>query len=102
VTFVKLLALKRALTLAPREHLRRAQIFVRTNDTVPASRTAEGAVVGFGTGTRLLPTVYDALKARRRRRRLWRVLSIGVPTLLASVYYGLIASDRYVSDLRWS
>jgi capsule polysaccharide export protein KpsE/RkpR len=38
------------------------------------------------------------LKARQRRRRLWRVLSIGVPTLLASLYYGLIASDRYVSD----
>jgi hypothetical protein len=43
--------------LAPREHLRRALIFVRTNDSVPAARPADGAIVGFGTGTRVLPTV---------------------------------------------
>jgi capsular polysaccharide transport system permease protein len=74
----------------------RSLIFVRTNHPVPAARPAKGTIVG--TGTRVLPTLYDGLRARRRRRRAAMVLCVGLPTLLAVLYYGLIASNRFVSD----
>ncbi len=53
-----------------------------------------------GAGTRLVPTVYERLRAQRRRRALTIALCIALPTLLASVYYGFIASNRYVSDAK--
>lgn len=93
---MNLASLTRALTLLRGEHLRRALIFVRSDHAVPATRPADGAIVGIGT--RVVPTVYDTLRARRRRRRLVMGLTIGLPTCLAASYYGLIASDRYVSD----
>jgi len=39
-----------------------------------------------------------AVKLRRWR---WRLLFVGLPTLVAFVYYGLIASDIYVSQSRF-
>lgn len=93
---MNLASLSRALTLLRGEHLRRALIFVRSDNQVPAARPADGAIVG--TGTRIVPTVYDTLRGRRRRRRLMMGLTIGLPTCLAASYYGFIASDRYVSD----
>lgn len=74
----------------------RPLIFVRTDHPVPSARPADRMLVG--TGTRLVPTVYEGLRAQRRRRYVAAVLFIGLPTLLVSLYYGLIASDRYVSD----
>lgn len=74
----------------------RALIFVRTNHPVPAARPGDAMLVG-GTG-RVLPTLYDGLRTRRRRRRIVMALCVGLPTLLATLYYGLIASNRYVSD----
>ncbi|HEU0155750.1 MAG TPA: hypothetical protein VFQ82_06735 [Stellaceae bacterium] len=74
----------------------RSLIFVRTNHPVPAARPAEGMLVG--TGTRVLPTLYDGLRARRRRRRAAMALCVGLPTLLATLYYTVFASDRFVSD----
>lgn len=76
--------------------LARALIFVGTDHQVPAARPNETMLVG--TGTRLVPTVYDDLRVRRRQRLLAGTLSIALPTLIASLYYGLIASDRYVSE----
>lgn len=35
------------------------------------------------------------------RRNRWFLLCVGVPTLLAAVYYGLIASDVYTSESRF-
>jgi capsular polysaccharide transport system permease protein len=93
---MNLAGLTRALTVLRSEHLRRALIFVRSDHPVPATRSAETAIVGVGT--RVVPTVYDTLRARRRRRRLVMGLTIVLPTCLAASYYGLIASDRYVSD----
>src|ERR1051326_5006971 len=93
---MNLASLTRALTVLRSENLRRALIFVRSDHDVPAPRSADTAIVG--TGTRVVPTVYDMLRARRRRRRLMMGLTIGLPTFLAAAYYGLIASDRYVSD----
>jgi capsular polysaccharide transport system permease protein len=93
---MKLASLTRALTLLRGEHLRRALIFVRSDHQVPASRSADTAIIGIGT--RIVPTVYDTLRTRRRRRRLMIGLTIGLPTCLAAAYYTLIASNRYVSD----
>ncbi len=76
--------------------LARALIFVGTDHQVPAARPNEAMLVG--TGTRLVPTVYEDLRLRRRQRLLAMTLGIGLPTLVAGLYYGLIASDRYVSD----
>jgi capsular polysaccharide transport system permease protein len=76
--------------------LARALIFVGTDHQVPATRPNEAMLVG--TGTRLVPTVYEDLRLRRRQRLLAAALSIALPTLVASLYYGLIASDRYVSE----
>lgn len=74
----------------------RALIFVRGDDPVPAPRRADTLVVG--SGPRVVPTVYDGFRARKRRRIAAMALCIGLPTLLAAVYYGLFASDRYVSE----
>lgn len=41
-----------------------------------------------------------ALLAKLRRQR-WLLLFVGLPTLLAAVYYGFIASDVYVSQSRF-
>ena len=76
--------------------LARALIFVGTDHQVPAARPADAMLVG--TGTRLVPTVYEEMRTGRRRRLLAMALSIAVPTFIATLYYGLIASERYVSD----
>src|ERR1044071_3210970 len=75
--------------------LARSLIFVRTEHPVPALRRGEAMLVG--TGTRVVPTVYDSLRSQRRRRLLIMGLCIGLPTLLACLYYGLIVSNRFVS-----
>lgn len=80
------------------KRLARALIFVGNDSAVPAARLADTMLVG--TGTRLVPTVYESLRLQRRRRLLLMTLSIAVPTLLAAAYYGLIASDRYVSGTK--
>jgi len=76
--------------------LTRALIFVRGDNPVPAPRRADTLIVG--TGTRLVPTVYDGMRTRRRRRMAAMALCVGLPTLIAIVYYGVFASDRYVSE----
>ena len=73
----------------------RSLIFVGTPDQVPAARPADTMLVG--TGTRMVPTVYEELKAQRRRRLIAMAASIALPTVIAGLYFGLIASDRYVS-----
>src|SRR5258708_40284349 len=45
-------------------------------------------------------TVRPAFLAQLQRRR-WFLLLVVVPTVLASVYWGLIASDVYVSQSRF-
>lgn len=75
---------------------RRALIFVGTDHQVPAARP-DGAML-VGTGTRLVPTIYEELRLQRRRRMLAMVISIALPTVIAALYYYLIATDRYVSD----
>jgi capsular polysaccharide transport system permease protein len=75
--------------------LARSLIFVRTEHPVPALRRGDAMLVG--TGTRVVPTVYDSMRAQRRRRLLIMGLCIGLPTLLACLYYGLFASYRFVS-----
>lgn len=47
-----------------------------------------------------VPAQQSAL-ARWVRRRRWFLICVGLPTLLASIYYGLIASDVYVSESRF-
>jgi capsular polysaccharide transport system permease protein len=76
----------------------RPRIFVRTehDHPTPATRPPEAMLVG--TGTRLVPTVYEGLRARRRRRLVFMFLTIGLPTALAAVYYGFFASNRFVSE----
>ncbi len=81
-----------------RRSLARSNIFVRTDHSLPTTRPADRMLVG--TGTRLVPTVYEGLVARRRRRLLAMTLFIGLPTLLATGYYGFIASDRYTADTK--
>lgn len=76
--------------------LGRPQIFVRTDHPVPSTKPT-GAVL-VGSGTRLVPTVGDRLRVQRRRSRLTMGLCILAPTLVAAVYFWLIASDRYISD----
>ena len=76
--------------------LARALIFVGGEHQLPAARPNEAMLVG--TGTRLVPTVYEDLRLRRRQRLLAACLSIALPTLIAALYYGLIASNRYVSE----
>jgi capsular polysaccharide transport system permease protein len=76
--------------------LARALIFVGTDHQVPAARPNEAMLVG--TGTRLVPTVYEDLRQKRRLRFVLMSLAIALPTLIATLYYGLIASNRYVSD----
>lgn len=76
--------------------LTRALIFVDAERQVPAARSGEGMLVG--TGTRLVPTVYEKLRKQRRQRRLAMALWLVGTTLVALVYYGIIASSRYVSD----
>jgi capsular polysaccharide transport system permease protein len=53
------------------------------------------------------PKIADiGISRRRRGGRRWRALSailvIAVPVTVASIYYGLIASDQYVSEVRFS
>ena len=38
------------------------------------------------------------LRARRRSRQAWAWLIMALPTLMALVYYGLVASDRHLSE----
>ncbi len=76
--------------------LNRPRIFVRSDNPVPAPRRAETLIVG--TGTRLVPTVYDPRRSRRRRRIAGFAAVVGLPTLLAGTYYLFIASDQYVSE----
>lgn len=39
--------------------------------------------------------------ARWLRKRQWFLLMVALPTLLATIYYGLIASDIYISESRF-
>lgn len=43
-----------------------------------------------------------ALRERARGLRLSIVLCVGVPTLLAMIYYGLIASDVYIAEAKFT
>jgi capsular polysaccharide transport system permease protein len=78
--------------------LARARIFVSSGNSVPAAKPNSAALVG--TGTRIVPTVYEKLRDQRRRRRTAMILWMAVPTSIAALYYGLIASDRYVSGMQ--
>jgi capsular polysaccharide transport system permease protein len=78
--------------------LARARIFVRSDNQVPAARPSDTMLLG--TGTRLVPTVYEGFRVQRRRRRVAMALAIVVPTLLATLYYAFVASDRYVSEAK--
>jgi capsular polysaccharide transport system permease protein len=46
------------------------------------------------------PTQHSALEHWLKKRR-WFLLMVALPTLLAALYYGLIASDVYVSESRF-
>jgi capsular polysaccharide transport system permease protein len=53
-----------------------------------------------------LRTVARSPRERTRRqnwfwKRRWFILAVGLPTLLATIYYGFIASDVYVSESRF-
>jgi capsular polysaccharide transport system permease protein len=63
----------------------------------PQARSS-GDAVTVGPGTPLIPTIYDRLNRRRVRRRILAALFVVLPTFVATVYFGLIASDRYVSE----
>lgn len=76
--------------------LTRPRIFVRGDNPVPAPRRADTLIVG--TGRRLVPTLHDSRRTRRRRRLAALVSVVVLPTLLAGLYFGFIASDRYVSE----
>lgn len=76
--------------------LARPRIFVRGDNPVPAPRRADTLIVG--TGRRLVPTLHDSRRVRRRRRLAALILCVVLPTLLAGLYFGFIASDRYVSE----
>ena len=54
-------------------------------------------IENFQTATLRASAVKPKLWTQMRRRR-WFLLFVVVPTLLASIYYGLIASDVYVSQ----
>jgi len=45
--------------------------------------------------------VQQSALSRWLRKRRWFLLMVAMPTLLAAVYYGLIASDVYVSESRF-
>ena len=74
----------------------RPRIFVRTDHPVPAANPATATLVG--TGTRLVPTVYEGVRAQRRRRNVAMAWCVLLPTVMAAAYFWLIASDRYISD----
>jgi capsular polysaccharide transport system permease protein len=76
--------------------LTRPRIFVRDDNPVPAPRRADTLIVG--TGRRLVPTLHDSRRTRRRRRIAALLVSVVLPTLLAGLYFGFFASDRYVSE----
>ena len=76
--------------------LARTRIFV--GSSVPAAKSEATTLVG--TGTRVIPTVYEKIRVERRRRRIAMILWTTIPTAIAAIYYGLIASDRYVSDMQ--
>ena len=76
--------------------LTRPRIFVRGDNPVPAPRRADTLIVG--TGRRLVPTLHDSRRTRRRRRLAALALVVVLPTLLAGLYFGFYASDRYVSE----
>jgi capsular polysaccharide transport system permease protein len=76
--------------------LSRPRIFVRGDNPVPAPRRADTLIVG--TGRRLVPTLHDSRRKRRRRRMAAMLICVVLPTLLAGLYFAVIASDRYVSE----
>ncbi len=76
--------------------LTRPRIFVRSDNPVPAPRRADTLITG--TGTRLVPTLYDGAKTRQRRRFAAVALCVILPTMLAGLYFVFFASDRYVSE----
>ena len=76
--------------------LGRPRILVRGDNPTPAPRHADALIVG--TITRPVPTLYDDRRARQRRRFAALALCVGLPTLVAGLYYAFIASDRYVSE----
>lgn len=78
--------------------LAKALTLSRSDHPVPARLTG-GAVVATA-GTPLVPTVYDRLNRRRRRRAMVAAWCIAVPTLISIGYYFFVASDRFVSESR--
>lgn len=64
------------------------------------------ALHGFMDATTSFPTKVDTPTRRSAlatwiRKRRWFLLFVILPTLLAAVYYGLIASDIYISESRF-
>lgn len=56
--------------------------------------------ISVDTDMNALPARAHGLQGYLRRYR-WLALVVGLPTLLASIYYGLIASDQYLSQSRF-
>lgn len=57
--------------------------------------------IGLGRPPQRAGATFDRHSTRRKRASLFRLLVLSLitgPTLIASVYYGLIASKRYVSE----
>jgi capsular polysaccharide transport system permease protein len=64
----------------------------------PAPETDIASAVDAGIGNVEVPSALT----RYLRRRMWFILFVIVPTLLAAVYYSFIASDEYVSEARFT
>ncbi|KRE15804.1 hypothetical protein ASE63_16385 [Bosea sp. Root381] len=93
--------------LSPRR-LRRLLPGSRREGMPPALRSAPTAPSSFAPLTELRRSagghdVYDSVGLRHRRwfdldRWFGALLLVGLPTLVAVIYYGLIAADRFVSQ----
>ena len=82
------------------------RIEARTDEGALVSSTPEGKRLTRGVPARhiLGPWTVDDDRARRLARRvsvLVFLLVVGVPTVVASVYYGWIASDQYVTEIQF-
>ncbi len=78
-----------------------------TTDLKTPDAPARRAEVGTHVHAVRPTKIADFPPARRRRTaRRWRTISalllIAIPMVAASVYYGLFASDQYVSEIRFS
>jgi capsular polysaccharide transport system permease protein len=66
---------------------------------VPQQRATLTVGTGGGHGA-VVQTLHQRLESRRRRRMLIFGLFVALPTLISTLYFGMIASGRYVSDTR--